>query len=171
MGGGMKALFAVVAVLVFAHAVEADAADWFDWRWNSFSDACDDDCSIMIFGGRFVETSMDDIFLGGNLSPTEWEYGDSSFLGVALSRTVASFWDDRFTIEPEVGFGKRFGAMNEFEAWAALFLRYHDFPCARATIAGTVYSTILLRKSPSRCHRTNLTSWLSDTITAQAHMK
>jgi len=102
----MKALFAVVAVLVFAHAVEADAADWFDWRWNSFSDACDDDCSIMIFGGRFVETSMDDIFLGGNLSPTEWEYGDSSFLGVAISRTVTSFWDDRFTIEPEVGSGR-----------------------------------------------------------------
>lgn len=121
--------FVAVLLLVFsAFPMTANASDWFDWRWHGATGPCDEKCSVMVFGGRFVETAMTDIFLSGNISPFNWEYGDSSFLGFAASRTVASFWDDRFTIEPELGFGKRFGEMDEYEAWAAVFLRYNDFP-------------------------------------------
>ncbi|MGK6317088.1 hypothetical protein [Neorhizobium sp. DT-125] len=71
---------------------------------------------------------MSDIFLGGDLWPFGWEYGDSTFLGLAASRTVASLWHERITIEPEIGFGKRFGDMDEYEAWGAVFFRYNYFP-------------------------------------------
>jgi len=106
----------------------AQAEDWFGWRWYGATGPCDGKCSVMVFGGKFVETGMSDIFLGGDLWPFGWEYGDSTFLGAAASRTVASLWQERVTIEPEIGFGKRFGAMDEYEAWAAVFLRYNYFP-------------------------------------------
>ncbi|KSV83088.1 hypothetical protein N181_26315 [Sinorhizobium fredii USDA 205] len=73
----------------------------------------------MIFGGKFVETPMDEVFFQGNLSPSEWNFGDSGLLGIAASRRVASLLDNKFQIEAELGLAKRFGAMDEYETWAA----------------------------------------------------
>lgn len=102
--------------------------DLFDARWYGLSGACDQRCSAMVFGGKFVTTAMSDIFLGGDLSPFNWHYGDSEFLGFAASRTVASLFDDAVLIQPEFGFGKRFGAMDEWEVWGGVFFRYQNFP-------------------------------------------
>lgn len=121
------ALASIVAASVI-FPVCARAEDWLDWQWYGITGPCDQKCAVMVFGGRFVETSMTDIFLKGDLSPFNWDYGDSGFIGVTASRTVASIWQERFTIEPEIGIGKRFGAMDEYETWAAVFLRYNYFP-------------------------------------------
>ncbi len=122
------------AALAFATLVsilcplQADAGDWLDWQWYGMTGPCHDRCAVMVFGGKFVETPMEDIFLHGNLSPFDWDFGDSGFIGLSTSRTVASLWRERFAIETELGVGKRFGSMHESEAWAALYLRYRDFP-------------------------------------------
>lgn len=124
----------VHAVLAFATlalplcALPAAAGDWLDWQWYGLTGPCDEKCAVMVFGGKFVETPMEDIFFRGDLSPFDWDYGDSGFVGFSASRTVASFWRERFAIETELGVGKRFGSMHESEIWGALFLRYRDFP-------------------------------------------
>ncbi|TNM62909.1 hypothetical protein [Aliirhizobium smilacinae] len=127
----MRRIFSALAFAILASTLcplPADAGDWFDWQWYGLTGPCDNKCAIMVFGGKFVETPMEDIFLRGDLSPFNWEYGDSGFIGFSASRTVASFWRERFAIETELGVGKRFGSMHESETWAALFLRYRDFP-------------------------------------------
>lgn len=127
----MRRVHAALAFATLAstlYPLAAAAGDWLDWQWYGLTGPCDDKCAIMVFGGKFVETPMEDIFLGGDLSPFNWDYGDSGFIGFSASRTVASFWRERFAIETELGVGKRFGSMHESEAWAALFLRYRDFP-------------------------------------------
>lgn len=129
--GSMRRLHAALAfaalILMFC-PLPAAAEDWLDWQWYGLTGPCDDKCAVMIFGGKFVETPMEDIFLHGDLSPFGWDYGDSGFIGFSASREVASFWKERFAIETELGVGKRFGSMHEAEAWAALFLRYRDLP-------------------------------------------
>jgi hypothetical protein len=116
------------AFLIFCSFYPAGAENLFGWQWHSITDACDEKCSVMILGGNFVETPMTNIFLKGDVVPFSWEYGDSTFVGFSASRKVASFWHDRFAIEPEVGIGKRFGGMDESEIWAAIYLRYDYFP-------------------------------------------
>lgn len=116
----------VFLVFLLGQPQAVQASDWFDWY--GMVGPCDDDCAFMIFGGKFVETPMDEVFLHGNLSPFEWNFGESALLGVAASRRVASLSDNKFQIEAEFGFAKRFGEMDEYEAWAAAYLRYASFP-------------------------------------------
>lgn len=109
-----------------AGATAARAEGWFEWRWNSLGQPCAGDCSVMVFGGRFVETGMSDILLLQR--PGEWEFGDGGIVGIAASRTAASLFNGKATIEAEAGLAKRFGNMDELEAWGAFYLRYRDFP-------------------------------------------
>ncbi|MEZ0000913.1 hypothetical protein ABIA18_002710 [Sinorhizobium fredii] len=116
----------VCLVLLLGQPQAVSASDWFDWY--GITGPCDGDCAFMIFGGKFVETPMDEVFFQGNLSPSEWNFGDSGLLGIAASRRVASLLDNKFQIEAELGLAKRFGAMDEYETWAAAYLRYVSFP-------------------------------------------
>lgn len=50
------------------------------------------------------------------------------FAGLHISRELGRFWNDRLSIEAEVGGGYRYQNLNGIELWAGLFLRYHGFP-------------------------------------------
>lgn len=119
---------ALLLVCVASFAEPADAGDPLGWHWLGLTGACSGDCSVMVFSGPFVNTGLSDIAFHGDLSPFAWHYGASTFLGVTASRRIATFWHGRFDIEPEIGLGKRFGNMHEWEAWGAVFLRYNYFP-------------------------------------------
>lgn len=111
----------------FLSVAPAVAGDVFDWRWNAIDQPCAGDCSVMVFGGRYVENSMTSIFLQDFIPPWNWKYGDGAILGFAASRKLVSIYD-MIDLEPEVGIAQRFGNMHQQEAWVALFARYHAFP-------------------------------------------
>lgn len=88
-----------------------------------------------------------------SLSPTQrrpgiGKYGNSSLLSVPFSRRLLTIWDI-IDIEPEVGFGKRFGDMHAEQVWAAVYFRWIRFPwdnylrTSIAVSAGLSYATQL----------------------------
>ncbi len=124
-----RVIHACVAVLDLGLlACRAEAANLIDWRWNSLGQSCDRECSVMVFGGTFVETAMTDIFLKGNAYPGAWDMGGGGLLGIAASRTAATLFGGVIRLEPEIGAAKRFGNMDEWEFWGAVYARYTAFP-------------------------------------------
>lgn len=89
--------------------------------------ACARDCAVSVFGGRQVTTAMADIYLKGDVLPSNWRYGKSYFAGAAVSRPLVTF-GEAAQIDGEFGAGRRFGAMKEGEAWGALYVRWKQFP-------------------------------------------
>jgi hypothetical protein len=131
-----RGVFVAAGLILFANSSELSAQ----------SLSCGGGCSLMVFGGVNVGTSLDTIALKEQLSPDEWDFGESYFLGVNASRRIASLFD-AIDLEGELGAGQRFGALDETEVWGALYLRYTAFPWnrfLRTTIAvntGLNYAT------------------------------
>jgi hypothetical protein len=93
--------------------------------------------SVMLFGGVATSTN----FTTSIFVPWENDFHNIGFVGLAGSKRLGTLTDladfvsldlgsitDDFSIEGEGGTGVRFGAETSPEAWAGLFLRYHDFP-------------------------------------------
>jgi hypothetical protein len=96
------------------------------WRSYDIWSPCSGDCLATAAFGRYVETSMTNIFFELELVPWEWDYGDINFASLTFGRKLADY--GRFiSIEPEVGLGKRFGDADEYEFWGALYLRWNPF--------------------------------------------
>ena len=87
---------------------------------------CSGDCLVTAAFGRYVETSMTNIFFELELAPWDWNYGDINFASLTFGRKVADY-GHFISFEPEVGFGRRFGDADEYEFWGALYLRWNDF--------------------------------------------
>lgn len=85
------------------------------------------DCAITGFTGALVKSSMTSIYVTRGLPPTSWHYGKSGIVGASFSREVVTY-GPLWAIETEVGVAKRFGALDEFEAWTALYFRWKSFP-------------------------------------------
>jgi hypothetical protein len=118
-------LFAVPA-LCGQDGEQTEDSGLLKWHLGSLDQPCGGDCRVMVFGGRFVDTAMEDIFF--NPEPIwDWRWRDSQFLGLALSRRVVTV-ADVLDVEAEAGAGKRFGELTEAEVWAALYLRWTAFP-------------------------------------------
>ena len=105
---------------------QASAEKNASWRSYDIRSPCSGDCLATAAFGRYVETSMTNIFFELELVPWEWDYGDINFASLTLGRKLADY--GRFiSIEPEVGLGKRFGDADEYEFWGALYLRWNPF--------------------------------------------
>ncbi len=128
-------VMAVLAGLAPARSqTVAPAVNWFDPvmldepRW-----------SVMAFGG--VDTGNATLL---TLLGTPWEVdGDdvgARFVGVAASRRLVRLFD-HWTVEAELGAGRRFGMRYGHaaaEGWGAVFLRFDGFPwnhLIRTTVA------------------------------------
>jgi hypothetical protein len=97
------------------------------WEPGSLFAPCEGDCATAIYAGNYVDTPMGEALLASPQLPFAWHYEKSDHLvATSLSRIARSFW--RFTLEPEVGIGQRFGRQRATELWGALFLRYQGFP-------------------------------------------
>jgi hypothetical protein len=100
---------------------------WVTWHGDNYFSSCDSNCAVSVLAGPQVETHMAKIFITDPTPPWDWKYGNSSLLSVLFSRRLLTAWDV-IDIEPEVGFGKRFGDMHAEQAWAAVYLRWIRFP-------------------------------------------
>jgi hypothetical protein len=109
--------------------------------WGLFG-PCDGNCALAIYAGSYVENSMNDVLISAPELPFTWDYnGADRFAGIALSRRVATLWS-RVDIEPEIGFGRRFGRQEGvYEVWAALYGRYRGFPWDRYVETSIALST------------------------------
>lgn len=126
----MAFLRAFIAALMFlrpvglAAAVDAPNPPF----WGLFGQ-CAGDCALAIYSGSYIENSMNDVLLSEPELPFTWNYEQADrFVGVALSRRTGTILY-RVDVEPEIGFGRRFGRQEGvYEVWAALYGRYRGFP-------------------------------------------
>lgn len=129
---GWRFLAATPAILLLAAAPAAA-----DMRLLA---PCDGDCAVAVYGGTYVENSMERILLTDPEPPWTWDYRDDHILALTLSRQVATLGRG-FTVEAEVGLGKRFGRQSETEVWGAAYLRYRGFPWDRFLVTSVAVST------------------------------
>lgn len=113
--------------LVLTCHTSAAVAEPLELPWTSLTQPCGGDCSFMVFGGQQVETGMARILYKEGILPHDWDYGDSYFAGLNVSRRIATVFDI-IDIEAEVGVGQRVGDLDEAEIWGALYARYSRFP-------------------------------------------
>lgn len=118
----------LLITLILPLSAQAEGYDWHRELMRTEHPTCGGRCGIMLFGGREVDTGLEHIASTFDWWPPAWRYGHSNFIGVAGNYTLASFWKQRFLIEPELGIGKRFGDQHQWETWAAVYLRYTWFP-------------------------------------------
>ena len=123
----MNARWALLASVWISSLTPAVAGSAFDWKWTSWDQPCQGNCSAMVFGGPYVKNSMTQIFLEDFIPPWDWKYGGGGLVGFALSRKLVSIYDT-VDIEPEIGIAQRFGNQDQTEVWGAFYLRYHRFP-------------------------------------------
>ena len=90
---------------------------------------CRGDCSVTLFGGKFVDTALTDILFKPT-APWDWKMGDIYFVSGAFTRPVATL-GDYLSVDVDTGVGKRFKGANEVETWVALYLRWLPFPWDR----------------------------------------
>jgi len=110
---------------------------------GSFGRACNGDCSITAFTGQQTTQAISPAFGIADFTQGEfgfvpivpiwdWAWDESWFVGASYSRRILSFGHSSvgevISLEAEAGLGKRFGTQTEFEAWAALYARWHLFP-------------------------------------------
>ena len=89
---------------------------------------CDGDCRVHVFHGTWVNDTLPSIFVEDGIPPWQWDFRWSErIVGVAVSKRVSTLFG-RFHVEPEIGVALRTGAENTQEIWAAIFLRFDDFP-------------------------------------------
>jgi hypothetical protein len=111
------------------------------WEPADLFASCGGACGVAVYAGTYVEDSLgDDIILSPSL-PSSWDYepGDR-LIAVSVSRQVAHFWR-RWTLEPEVGVGRRLGRQSATEVWGAFFFRYAGFPWDRFVVTTAALST------------------------------
>jgi hypothetical protein len=95
-------------------------------RFYDLQSPCAGDCLLTAAFGRYVETSMSDIFFDPQLAPWDWDYGDINFTSLTFGRKVADY-GQYLSFEPEVGVGRRLGDADEYEFWGALYMRWDRF--------------------------------------------
>jgi hypothetical protein len=110
---------------------------------NAINAFCQGKCAATIFLGRENETGQEKVLgIKGFVPPYQYHFGDSYFVGGALSRVIAEIANNGMgslaALEIEIGAGQRFGDLHETEGWVALYARWKYFPWnnyLRTTIA------------------------------------
>lgn len=110
-----------------AVAIVAAVGSAVAWTPSELVEPCRGDCAVAVYSGRQLLDGLEEVLLTQPQFPTGWSYDDEQFVGVALSRRAGTVLS-RVDLEPELGFGQRFGVQDEWEAWGALYFRYRGFP-------------------------------------------
>jgi len=90
---------------------------------------CTGDCALTISIGPRLETTLRSALALEQpyTAPWNWQYGNSGLVSAALSKRYVLI-EDTIYFEGEIGFGQRYGALRETEAWVALYARWVRFP-------------------------------------------
>jgi hypothetical protein len=93
---------------------------------NPFS-PCTGDCGIAALAGKSVsQTAMTSIFIRFE-PPGTWQWDNSYLVSLSASRTLVRY-GKYFSIDPEIGFAKRFGDASGIEGWFSVYVRWRYFP-------------------------------------------
>ena len=127
----------LAAAVVGACLAGAPAAAWSP---RELFEPCDGDCGVALYTGAYVEDSMTDLWTRPAW-PWDWKFADEDrIVAATVSRVTWEFWR-RWTIEPELGIGQRYGRESATELWGALYFRYHGFPWDRYILTTAALST------------------------------
>jgi hypothetical protein len=97
------------------------------WEVTDLFSPCSGDCGVaMLFGKSVSQTPMTSIFIHFQ-SPAYWQWDDTYIATVSVQRTWIRF-GKYFSIDPEIGFGQRFGDAPGPQGWLALYVRWRYFP-------------------------------------------
>jgi hypothetical protein len=112
-----------------AVSTEKQPTGWISWNGGNFFGPCQGDCSVALFGGKEIISSMEGIFFVKYpvIPAWDWRWGNAEILAATFSRRLVTFWN-ALNIEPEVGVGQRFGDMKAEELWGAAVIRWTAFP-------------------------------------------
>lgn len=135
---------------VQSHGAAAAHASWIEWHTHRFFSSCEGNCGIALYGGREDLDEMSKILVRAPRLPWNWNWGRSGLIAGSFSRRLVTLLDV-LDIEPEVGVGQRFGDMHATELWAALVLRWTEFPWN-----DYVKTTIAIADGPSYATRIDL---------------
>lgn len=124
---GLFLVLLAVVIVPPAHAQsDTDAPADIDWfRWHGLFTECNGNCGFAGFLGGYIETSGLDLHKRTPI--IGWDWGDSQLAGATVSRRLITI-ADVIEIEPELGVAKRFGKMDAWEFWSAVWLRWTWFP-------------------------------------------
>jgi len=140
---------AAIVCVVFIHPQVARAGENTPgWEWHDPTMACNGDCAVHIYGGKYLDTDLKWVFgFEGKFVPIwDYEYENSNIFAGAFSRQVVSY-SDLFSVEVETGLAQRFGKMDAVEIWSAIYFRWKKFPwndfiyTTMATSTGLNYAT------------------------------
>lgn len=111
------------------------------WQPGELIAPCEGDCGIAVYAGRYVEDSLGNDILLSPSPPWAWDHdpGDR-LIAVSFSRQAAQFWS-RWTLEPEIGIGRRSGRQSATELWGAFYFRYSGFRWDRYLVTTVAFST------------------------------
>ena len=97
------------------------------WEVTNLLSPCKGDCGIaLLFGQSVSQTPMTSIFIHFQ-SPAYWQWDNTYIATLSAQRTWIRF-GKYFTIDPEIGFGQRFGGAPGPQGWLALYARWRYFP-------------------------------------------
>ena len=110
------------------------------WQPGDLFRPCAGDCAVAFYTGSYLEDSLTDVWSEPDW-PSGWEHDSGDHLVAAAGSRVAwEFWG-RWTLEPELGVGQRYGRQSATEIWGALFFRFHGFPWDRYLLTTVAVST------------------------------
>lgn len=112
------------SALVYAQEPRGSSTDTPKW----YETLCRGKCAATILVGKQLDTGL--AHVDGTSSfvpPWDYQYGDSYFVGVALSYSLVELFQ-AVAIEIEGGTGQRFGMLHETEGWVAFYARWKLFP-------------------------------------------
>jgi hypothetical protein len=130
---------ALPAALAAGLALAPGAAAALDFR--ALFGPCEGDCAVAVYGGDYVENSMNQVLVTDPELPFSWKYdAEDNLVAVAVSRRVGTVLG-RLDLEPEAGIARRFGRQDVTEFWGALYFRYRGFPWDEVVTTSVALST------------------------------
>jgi hypothetical protein len=116
-----------VALPACADSLHERAAEKSLWEVGNLFSPCTGDCGVaLLFGKSVSRTPMTSIFVHFQ-SPDQWQWDDTYMVTLSAQRTWIRY-GKYFSLDPEIGFGRRFGDAPGLEGWLALYVRWRYFP-------------------------------------------
>src|SRR5262249_8444876 len=120
------ALVCQMTVSARAQSPESETRKKSLWAITDMFSPCSGDCGVaMMFGKSVSKTPMTQIYVHFQ-PPGYWQWDNTYIFTLSAQRTWIHY-GKYFSIDPEIGFGRRFGDAPGLEGWLALYVRWRYF--------------------------------------------
>ena len=127
LAGAVLALTCLLSVSARAEGPDNAPVAKSLWEVTDLFSPCSGDCGVaLLFGQSVSQTPMTSVFIHFQ-SPAYWQWDNTYIATLSAQRTWIRY-GKYFTIDPEIGFGQRFGDAPGPQGWLALYVRWRYFP-------------------------------------------